>query len=227
MKGRSRFLACGAFVIALAASIAAQDALSKRVSLDLKAMAPADAFAALATSTGLKVALDPAVTSPVDILVRNVTARTALTTMCESIGCEWTLEAGTVFIRPARPRDAGKPVYAAVPRSTSSAEVNRLLELLKKPLPPDMKFENAPLAQVSERLSEALGIQIVLSTKDPALQTVTVDFSQMSLQDGLKRLVESSSGQHRFEMRIGMRRTDKDVSPTIVIAIGKPGPVKK
>jgi hypothetical protein len=70
-------------------------------------------------------------------------------------------------------------------------------------------------------------MKVVLSTKDPALQTVTMDFSQMSLQDGLKRLAESSSGQHRFELKLGLVRTDKDVSPTIVIGIGKPGQVKK
>jgi type II secretory pathway component GspD/PulD (secretin) len=227
MTGRTRFTACGAIVIALVASVAAQDALSKRVSLDLKAMAPADAFAALASSAGVKIVVDPAVTAPVDIVVRNVTARTALTTMCESIGCQWTLEAGTLFVRPARPRAAGGTDYVAVPRSTSSAEVSRILDLLKKPLPADTKFENTPLAQVSERLSQALGMQVVLSTKDPALQTVTMDFSQMSLQDGLKRLAESSSGQHRFELKLGLVRTDKDVSPTIVIGIGKPGQVKK
>jgi hypothetical protein len=226
MKGRTRFLACGAIVIALAASAAAQDALARRVSLDLKAMAPADAFAALATSAGMKVEVDPAVTAPVDILVRNVSARTALTTMCESIGCEWKLEAGTLFVRPARPRDAGGPGYAAVPRSTSSAEANRILDLLKKPLPADMKFENAPLAQVNERLSLALGMKIALSTNDPGLKTVTIDFSQKSLMAGLKELGEVVGSEFRLAVRIDREPAGKGLSPSIMIAI-KRGQVKK
>jgi type II secretory pathway component GspD/PulD (secretin) len=227
MTGRTRFAACGAIVIALVASVAAQDALSRRVSLDLKAMAPADAFAALASSAGVKVVVDPAVTAPVDIVVRNVTARTALTTICESIGCQWTLEAGTLFVRPARSHDAGGPAYAAVPRSKSSAEANRILDLLKKPLPANMKFENAPLAQVNERLSLALGMNIALSTDDPGLKTVTIDFSQKSLMAGLKELGEAVSSEFRLAVRIDKDPTGKESSPSIMIAIRKPGQVKK
>ena len=85
---RTAFVLVLVACLALAASPAtAQDALSKRVSLDLKAMAPADAFKVIADSVGMKVTVDAKVTAPIDILVRDVTAKTALTTICESIGC--------------------------------------------------------------------------------------------------------------------------------------------
>lgn len=225
MKTMFRILFACAVVAVLAAPVAAQAPLSKRVSLDLKAMAPADAFAALASSAGMKVVVDPAVTAPVDILVRNVTARTALTTMCESIGCEWTLAGGTLSIKPARAQEPGPVRYAV--RGQSPAEVNRILDLLKKPLPAGMKFENTPLEQVGERISEALGITIVFSTKDPGLQTVTIDFGQKSLMTGLKELGELVSGEFRLAVRIDKDAAGKGLSPSIMIAIGKPGQVKK
>ena len=62
MKYRTRLVMGCAIAAALVALVAAQDALSKRVSLDLKAMAPADAFGTLASSVGLKAVVDPTVT---------------------------------------------------------------------------------------------------------------------------------------------------------------------
>jgi type II secretory pathway component GspD/PulD (secretin) len=203
----------------------AEDPLARRVSLDLKAMAPADAFGALASSAGLKVVVDPAVTASVDIVVRNVTARTALTTMCESIGCEWSVAAGILSIKPARASEPGAVTYAV--RRQSSPEVNRMLELFRKALPASLKFENAPLSKVSEGLSQALGIRVVLSSDDPALQNVTIDFSQTTLEAGLKKLSELASGQYRLTARLGAETSGKEPSVLISIHIGKPGQVKK
>jgi hypothetical protein len=238
MKTTFRILATCAVLAVVAVAASAQDTpaarlartaddpLSKRVSLDLKAMAPADAFGTLAASTGLKVIVDPAVTAPVDILVRNVTARTALTTMCESIGCQWTVAAETLSITPARVPERSTVSYAV--RRQSSAEVDRILKLLKQPLPADMKFTNAPLVTVSERLSQALGIRVVLSSDDPALQSVTIDFSQTTLEAGLKRLSEFSSWQGRLDLKIGVATpSGKEPSFLLRIAIGKRGQVKK
>jgi type II secretory pathway component GspD/PulD (secretin) len=224
-------MAC-AVSVALVASVAAQDALSKRVSLDLKAMAPADAFGTLASSVGLKAVVDSAVTAPVDIVVRNVSARTALTTMCESIGCEWSVANGTLSIKPAR---AGEPRggrgFVARDKSgnvvSSSFEASSLKAMMSQPLPADMKFENAPLAKVSERLSQALGIQLLLTSDDPGLQSVTVDFSQKSLQEGLKALVDAGGGQYRGSMMLRLWVGTKDQSPTIVIGIGRPSRPRK
>ena len=203
---------------------------SKRVSLDLKAMAPADAFAALASSAGLKVAVDPAVTAPVDIVVRNVTARTALTTMCESIGCEWSVTAGTLSIKPA-PRGARRgTAFVARDKAgnvvSSSFEASRLRELMTKPLPAGMQFEKASLATVSERISQALGLRITLSTTDPALKTVTIDFSGKSLMTGLKELAAFATGDFRLAMGSTRTPRGKELSPSIMISIGKPAKVK-
>jgi hypothetical protein len=232
MNARHRFFVGVTIAAALVASVVAQDALSKRVSLDLRAMTPADAFAALASSAGLKVAVDPAVTAPVDIVVRNVTARTALTTMCESIGCEWTVAGGTLSIKPARAgeRGAGRAVVARDKSGnvvSSSFEASRLRELMTKPLPAGMKFENAPLATVSERISQALGAEIALSSTDPAMQRLTIDLSGRSLEAGLRELAASGTGDYRLGLMTKPNPTGKTQSPSILIKIGKPPAAKK
>jgi hypothetical protein len=187
--------------------VSAQEPLSKRVSLDLKAMAPPDAFKALADAVGLKVSVDAAVTAPVDILVRNVKASTALTTMCESIGCEWSVGGGTLTISPARAlevRRAARPVRRASPEL-----VERFQSALRRTLPADMKFDNAPLTVVSQRLTEALGIRITIACDDPAKQTLTLDLGNQTLMSGLKNL--GSAGGTETVWRLTL---DRDASGT-------------
>jgi type II secretory pathway component GspD/PulD (secretin) len=218
MRSAARFLLWCAIAASLAAPVAAQDPLSKRVSLDLKAMAPADAFEVLASSTGLKVVVDPAVTSPIDIVVRNVTARTALTTMCESIGCAWTVAAVTLSIGPIA-ADKRVRVMSGYTVKSRPAMANRLVELLGKPLPADMKFENAPLAKVSERISQALGVKVVLSVKDPGLQTVTIDLSNTTLKAGLRKLSEMVSGDGKVRVGLSIEVDPDGKSPSRVVMI--------
>ena len=61
----------------------AETALNKRVSLDLKAMAPRDAFKVIASAIGYTAEVAPDVSTAVDIVVGNISARTALNTICE------------------------------------------------------------------------------------------------------------------------------------------------
>ena len=225
-----------AFVLALAlaASLAfsaspavAQDALSKRVSLDLKAMAPADAFKVIADSVGMKVTVDAKVTTPVDILVRDVSAKTALNTICESIGCQWTAASGAIEVTPisnAVPTAASRRTSATVEQKKVLME--RIQASLKQPLPAGMKFENAPLADVSARLSDALGLKVDLTSSDPTLRTLTADFSSQTLLDALKGVFPP--GEHAaYSWRMVVAPRDADAkSPSIMLGI-KVDPKKK
>lgn len=227
MKTSTRILGTCAVLALMAAPVMAQDPLAKRVSLDLRAVAPADAFQTLATSVGLKVAVDPGVTAPVDILVRNVTARTALTTVCESIGCTWTIAAGTLSIKPGASRLAVDVRGYVV--TARSEQANRIIELLNKPLPAGMKFESAPLDEVSERLSQALGIKVVLSAKDPGLQRVTFDFSTGTLADGLRKLAATadSAAQFRVGLTLDVDPDGKGPRKAVMISIAPRAKEKK
>jgi len=218
---RAAFVLVLAACLALAASPAtAQDALSKRVSLDLKAMAPADAFKVIAETVGMKVTVDAAVTTPIDILVKDVSARTALTTMCESIGCTWTVANGIVTVSPVRRVGASavaKPVRATIEQKKLLME--RIQASLKQPLPAGMKFENAPLADVSARLSEAVGLKVELTSSDPSLRTLTADFSNQTLLEALKGVFPPGE-RPAYSWRLLVASRDADAeSPSIMLGI--------
>jgi hypothetical protein len=225
-----------AFGLALAACLAlavsqtsafAQDTLSKRVTLDLKAMAPADAFKVIGDSVGMKVTVDAKVTAPIDILVRDVTARTALTTICESIGCRWTVANGAIVVAPA---DGSAPeavfpstkLWATTRQIGGTVERKRqLLEqiqaALKQPLPAGTTFEHAPLGLVCAKLSEALGLTITMTGGDPAT-TLTGDFSNKTLMSVLQSLGGAGSGATPLRIGITVKAAPGDTTaPSILI----------
>ena len=214
----------------MAAPALAQDVLAKRVSLDLKGVAPAQAFMAVADAVGLKVALDAAVTAPVDILVRDVSARTALNVMCESVGCRWTLAAGTLSIKPIVQYSATVAWDTAGTTEQSKARLKRtqvLLDAMKQKLPADMKFENTPLDAVSKRLSEALGLHVQFTCKDPGVQTLTMDFSNLTLQSALQAIgAQGDRPKAAWQLMIGPLPGDTQ-TPSIAIMVGPKGQKKR
>jgi len=210
---------------AAAGAVLAQESLGKRVSLDLKGTPPAEAFKTLGDAVGMPVTMDQAVTAPVDILVRNVTARTALTTICESIGCRWSVTDGALVIKPTvetafAVREGTKPSRVDVRIAKKAQSVERVKAALSQKLPPDMKFENTPLTTASERLSAALGLQLTITSEDPAVQTLTADLGNHTLQSGLRLLSEQAGAGKPWRMAIKSRTAGDDEAPAIYIMFG-------
>jgi type II secretory pathway component GspD/PulD (secretin) len=173
-------------------------ALNKRVSLDLKAMAPRDAFKVIATAIGYTAEVAPDVSTPVDIVVGNISAKTALNTICESIGCTWQASGtvihvekaghGTVVVTRRDPATRANEVQA---RSAGVAELRRLMDQV---LPADMKFDHAPLAEVAERLSKATGFEITL-TGARSDETFSGDLGGRPFSAALKTICEQLDGK--------------------------------
>jgi len=224
----NRPLVVALLVCAIPIAAAAQNTFAKRVSLDLKAMPPAEAFKVLADAVGTKVTVDPAVTAPVDILVRNVSARTALNTICESIGCRWTTDADGIAVKPLGGPDGVRGRVSVERTRRFRVSVDHLRSVLNQPLPPEMKFENAPLATVGARLSEALKSRVTISCGDPAMQTITADFSNRTLQAAIKDLLaqsEPASGgstpkKKAASWRVTISDLDDADATTIAVVIG-------
>jgi len=193
----TRFAAALGIVLAVAAPSAAQDSLTRRVSLDLKAMAPADAFKVIADAVGLTVDVAGDVTTPVDIVVRNVTARTALNTICESIGCSWRLTGAAIAVRGgagialriSRAERTGNKVAVMTRLSADRVQIR-----FNQKLVGDVVFKNAPLAQVAERLSKAAGVEITISGDAVPDQTFSADLSNRPLWSALTALSQQLGG---------------------------------
>ena len=219
-------------IAAPAASAWAQDVLAKKVTVDVNAATPVSVFTAVATASGahFTVTVDPAVTDPVDITVRNVSVKTALNAICESIGCQWTLTGNTLVVKPQAAVKVGVLMRAegaaSADKTKASARAQVVLAAFKQKLPSDMKFENAPLDEVNKRLSEALNMNVQLTCKDATVQTLTMDFSDRTLQEALTSLGEQEARPNAaWRMTIGSLPGDTQ-TPSIAIMVG-PKTVKK
>jgi hypothetical protein len=176
-------------VATLSAPALAQDATAKKVTLDLNAVAPAAAFKAVADAIGVTATVDDTVTTPVDITVRNVSAKTALTAMCESIGCRWTLADGILVVKSAADFAVGRGTVRVEGKATTP-EAQAIMEAFKRKLPADMRFDNAPLEEISRRLTESVGLPVKLSCKDPYVKTLSMDFGNLTLASALEAIGE-------------------------------------
>ena len=125
-------------VVTLSAPALAQDATARKVTLDLNGVEPLAAFRAVAAAIDVGVALSPCVTDPVNIAVRNVTARTALNAMCESIGCRWTLTDGILVVKSVGDSAADTRQKVRVEGRATTPERQAILEAFKRTLPGDM-----------------------------------------------------------------------------------------
>ena len=221
-------------LVAPAAPAFAQDALAKKVTIDVNAASPGSVFTAVATASGagFTVTVDPAVTEPVDITVRNVSVKTALNAICESIGCQWTLTGSTLVVKP-KPQSAMmigvvQPAGSGAGAEKSKAAAARaqaVLDALKQTLPADLKFEGAPLETVNARLSDALKMKVELTCKDPSVKTLTMDFGGLTLQSALQALSQREGAQGPWRLTVGPRPGDPQ-TPTIAVMVG-PRPSKK
>ena len=219
-------------IAAPAASAWAQDVLAKKVTVDVNAATPVSVFRAVATASGVDftVTVDPAVTEPVDISIRNVSVKTALNAICESIGCQWTLTGKTLVVKPEAAVKVGVVVRgergATVDKTKAKARAQVVLDALKQKLPADLKFENAPLADVNARLSEALKMKVELSSRDPGVKTISLDFGGLTLQSALQALGEQEGAKGPWRLTIGPEQGDTQ-TPTIAIMVGPKSSKKK
>jgi len=195
MREPLRFATIALLAALVAASAAAQDPLARRVSLDLKAMAPADAFKVLADAIGVGVTVEPGVTKPVDILVRDVRARTALDTICDSIDCHWTLSGRALTV---------KSTLDKVPAATMARikAFGQLQAALKQPLPAGLRFENTPLPEVAERLSQITGVTVTFVGSEAATLKVTADVGQLALAGALQKIGEQTGDRITCRIRV-------------------------
>lgn len=206
-------------LLAFAAPSAAQDALNKRVSLDLKAMAPQDAFKVIASAIGYTVEVAPDVATPVDIVVGNITAKTALNTICESIGCTWRANGSVIRVRNATSEMIAvkrrTPVARGDEAARRSAAVTELRRRMDQVLPADMKFENAPMAQVVERLSKATGFEIAFSEDTTPGQTFSGDLGNRPFSAALKAISQHLHGN----VIVGIADTTRSGAPAVKILL--------
>jgi type II secretory pathway component GspD/PulD (secretin) len=134
------------------------EVMDRRVNVALADSAPDKAFEGLATMIGLSAVVDPGVDGKVTVRLQNVRMHTVLDAVCESIGCRWSVEAGTpakLRILPLDEKSASKPA------------------LLKEPI--DLKVTKANVREVLQTFGQILSLEVDLDPKVTGNVTFELD----------------------------------------------------
>lgn len=151
----------GAMAQATAPALAAPPPgpLDSKGELAVKEADPEELFATLGKLMGAEVVLEPGLTgSKVSIELHNVRVRTILDALCESVGCQWSLDS------------SAKPAKLRVKPGPAESRPERLDPLGKHALPKepiDLRVADADVQEVLHTFGQILGGKAIV---DPALQ---------------------------------------------------------
>ncbi len=147
---------------------AAEIHLDARIDLNVTDADAGKLFQTVGKLTGARVDLDPRFEAARTISIRidNVTLGTALTAICESLGCRWHVKDGAIVIGPAR---SGEPkvkvLDAKIDLRITGADLREVMETMAMILGADLAFDEA-LAR--GKLTLDLGQETVAATLDAA-----------------------------------------------------------
>ena len=224
----NRIAAVLPLVLLLGASVAparAQDATARRVTLDLNGVAPFAAFKAVASAIDVGVTVSPAVKEPVNIAVNNVTARTALNAMCESIGCRWAIANDVLAVTAAPQSEPNRLGKVYVTGTAPTKEGQAVVQAFNQELPAGLNFVNAPITDVGARLSEALGVPVKLTCTDMAVTTLTMDFSGLTLTSALQAIGDRET-RPKASWQLAVGPPSGSTKPMVAVRVG-PGKAEK
>jgi type II secretory pathway component GspD/PulD (secretin) len=143
------------------AAHAAEVRLDDRIDLNVTDADVGKLFQTVGQLTGARVDLDPRFQTArrISIRIDNVTLRTALTAICESLGCRWRTRDGAIFVEPVR---------------TGDRRVNVLDQKI------DLRITGADLHGVMETMAEILGADLAFDEALPKGK-LTLDMEQQTI----------------------------------------------
>jgi len=156
--GYRKLALAGSFLMLLAGTAAfaepAASPLDQKAELAVTQANPGELFATLGKMMGVEAEVDPGVSGKVSVELHNVRVRTLLDTVCESIGCRWTLDSsGKLRVVP----DPSAPPKAASCCGKNTAP--------KDPI--DLRVEKADAQELLRTFGQIMGAKVIL---DPAVK---------------------------------------------------------
>lgn len=144
-RARTVLLLLALALVPLAAG-AAGIRLDNRIDLNVTDADAGKLFQTVGQLTGARVELDPRFQSARKISIRidNVTLRTALTAICESLGCRWRTRDGAIFVEPVRTGDATvNALDAKIDLKITGADLHGVMDTIAQILGADLAFDEA------------------------------------------------------------------------------------
>lgn len=151
--------------------------IDHRIDLELRGADVAKVLASFAQILHMEAEIDPEIRGEVTIELHNVRPTTALTAVCESVGCLWRIEDGRLKI--ARDPEAPERSDAASEHAEHPPS-----EALDERI--DMALEDADLRQVLRSFGSIVTSQVEI---DPALEgKVTIQLENTPVREALDAL---------------------------------------
>ena len=172
----------------------------RRATVSVTARQPTRVFALLAEMADLGMSIDPALTKPVTITLEDVTLRTLLDAICDSIGCRWRIDGHTLIVE-ALPFDPSR---------------GKTWPSLKEPaMPPGSQFNKASVAAILDAISRAVGEGATYEVPELAAgQLVTVDVSNQDALRAIAKMVKAAGRASGSQYTVTIRRPGE--RPTII-----------
>jgi len=166
-RARTALLLLALALVPLAAR-AARIRLDDRIDLNVSDADAGKLFQTVGQLTGARVEIDPRFHSARKISIRidNVTLRTALTAICESLGCRWRTSDGAIFVEPVR---TGEPAVNVLDQKIdlkiTGADLHGVMDTIAMILRADLAFDEAlPKGKLTLELEQ----ETVAATLDAA-----------------------------------------------------------
>lgn len=157
----------------------ATDGLDEKIDLSLEDARADEVFRIFGQILQAEVTMDPQVEEPVTIEIHDVTVRTAMTAVCESVDCTWSLASGEPKVLTVRSVAPGEP-----------ASPSRLDELI------DISLRDADVVEVLRMVASMINARLQL---DPSLEgTVTVEIQDVPVRQFLDHLCYVGGCQWRI-----------------------------
>lgn len=153
---------------------AAPSGLDERIDMQLEEADVQQVLASFGAIVSMEADVDPAIEGEVTIELHNVRAATALTAVCESVGCRWRIEDGRLTIEK-------DPEAPPAPRAATGRAEGPSAERLDTPI--DLELEDADLRQVLQAFGSIVQARVAL---DESLQgEVTIQLHDTPVRQAL------------------------------------------
>ncbi len=152
--------------------------LQRRVFVDANATPAGQVLTKLARAIPATLKLDPQVKQPVSVRVSNVTARTALDAICESIGCRWAMTGDSLVVTAASPPP---PI----------PEGQLIEQKLRTSILGDLSFNRTPFRDAIAAISRRTRIAFTVENVDPETP-VTVDVSGDQPSRAIEKIIRAA-----------------------------------
>lgn len=168
-RARNLGLSLALLVTAFTGPAWATTGLDQKIDLSLEDARAHEVFRTFGQILQAEVTMDPRIEERVTIEIHDVTVRTAMTAVCESVDCSWSLEPGEPKVLTVRSVAPGEP-----------ASPSRLDELI------DISLRDADLVEVLRLVASMIDARLQL---DPKVEgTVTVEFQKVRVDTFLDQL---------------------------------------